>query len=86
MLLIDTIQSFFNQNNLQLQLEKETSLEEIGSLIIQAGDISKSFSMFIVDSVIYPESNTIRVNFSNWDELYECYTRYMIGYNQHGCN
>lgn len=86
MLIIDQLQFFFEKNNLELRLEKTLPLDDVGTLLLEADKMGRSFSGFILNSVINSNRNGVKTNFSSWDDLYECYISFMIGYNRAGVN
>jgi hypothetical protein len=86
MLVIDQLKTFFSQNNIDLQVEKTLPLDDVGTLLLEADKMGRSFAGFVLNAIINAKRDGIQTNFSSWDELYECYIKFMIGYNGGGVN
>lgn len=81
MLLPNQIESFFKEHQIDLQMEKELSVDEVTNLFLSAGDLGYSFSAFALNAVINPTRNGIQTNFESWEELYTCYCFFMTAWS-----
>lgn len=81
MLLPHQIESFFKENQIGLQMEKEMAADEVANLFLAAGDLGYSFSAFALNAVINPTRTGIQTNFESWEELYTCYCYFMTAWS-----
>ncbi len=80
MLLLENVKSFFEKNNIGLEEERPLSVSDVDSIYLHARDQGYSFATFIHYAVINPEKTGILTCFRSWDELYDCYLAFLIGF------
>ncbi len=75
------IETYFSKNNLSLAEEKPLSDDRVFQLYTSASELGKGFLCFFHYAVINSDRNGTAINFNSWDDLYECYTEFMIGFS-----
>jgi hypothetical protein len=80
MLLLDDVKNFFEKNNIALEEERPLAETEIDLIYLHARDQGYSFATFIHYAVISPEKSGILTCFSSWEQLYDCYLAFLVGF------
>ncbi len=73
------VAKFFADNGIGLQDKKLMTSNEVDQLFWKACELGKTFSGFILAGVINADRNGIETNFDSQNDLYDCYTCYVIG-------
>jgi hypothetical protein len=81
MLLFDDVKYFFEKNNIALEEEKSLTEADVDSIYLHARDLGYSFATFIHYAVINPEKTGTLTCFRSWDELYDCYLAFLVGFH-----
>lgn len=84
MLLVNQIQDFFSQHNLQLNNKKVLSQFELYHLYNKAEQLSYSFVRFMHAALVSigqerGEEHFINVHFTSWDDLFDAYAVFTTG-------
>lgn len=78
------VETFFNQNNIPLREIKEIGESSVDLIVLNAANFGTAFAGFILISTINLDRNKIDTNFDSFEDLYHCYTCYVIGFNKAG--
>lgn len=77
------LENFFVRHSIPLEGEKLLSISEVDRIILSANKIGYPFACFIQSAVLNAERNGIHTFFKSYDDLFECYSFFMIGFNSH---
>lgn len=82
----NVVVNYFAENEIKLRETKGATKEYVDHLFLKACELGNLFSGFILVSTINADRNGIETNFDSEEDLYECYTAYMIGASGTGKN
>lgn len=80
MLTAAQLEEFFVNNNIPLNDTYSLNDNQVALLVLASNDISQSLTSFILVAVINADRDGIHTNFKSYDDLYECYSAFMVGF------
>ena len=84
-LTLDRLQEFFEKNEIKLKSSENVSDAEADAIFNDAANYGLGFVSFVSFGVFNAEQTAIETNYNSWDDLYDCYCNFVVGYSGNKC-
>lgn len=81
----DSIQNFFEKNKISLKSNNTMADSEVDVIFIDAANYGLGFVAFVSFGVFNAEQTGLETNYDSWDDLYDCYCNFIVGYAGNKC-
>jgi hypothetical protein len=84
-LTLDKVKYFFEFNGIKLRSSEMLSETKVDNIFVDASNYGLAFVAFVSFGVFNAEQTGLETNYDSWDELYDCYCNFIVGYAGNKC-